>query len=132
MQQVVIKILIDKRGGEMATILRDKELKQILGTVIIDGDPGCVRSNSYILRLGSVGEFINSGKEFNLGTKKKGLRIAPAHSVALTSLETLDFRREVVHSIFSGHDLHAIISPTTDLSREGTFASIAGVTLNVL
>jgi hypothetical protein len=34
----------------------------------------------------------------------------------------LDFRRETVHQIYPGHDLCAIVTPTTDLSREGIVA----------
>lgn len=106
----------------MATILSDKQLKSLLGCVIVDGTEACIRPNSYVLRLGSQGEFLNTGKEFEIGTKKKGIILPPGNSVGLTSYETLDFRREKVHSIFPGKDLHGIISPTTDLSREGIVA----------
>lgn len=106
----------------MARILNDAELKRLLGTVIVDGDASCIRPNSYVLRLGPVGEFLNTNKEFEIGHKKKGLRIQPGHSVGVTSLETLDFRRETVHKLYPGQDLHAFLSPTTDLSREGIVA----------
>jgi len=106
----------------MATILNDVELKKLLGTVIVGGDPGCVRPNAYVLRLGSEGEFLNTSKEFEIGTKKKGVRIQTGHSVAVTALETLDFRRETVHRVYPGLDLHGFVSPTTDLSREGIVA----------
>jgi len=74
------------------------------------------------LRLGADGEFLNSGKEFELGPKKKGIRVQAGHSVAVTAFEELDFRRETVHKIFPGCDLHGFVSPTTDLSREGIVA----------
>jgi len=106
----------------MATLLNDTELKRLIGSVIVDGDPSCIRPNAYVLRLGSVGEFLNTGKEFELGPKKKGLKIQPGHSVAVTAHETLDFTRGTVHKIYPDHDLHAIVSPTTDLSREGIVA----------
>jgi len=106
----------------MATLLNDTELKRLIGSVIVDGDPSCIRPNAYVLRLGSVGEFLNTGKEFELGPKKKGLKIQPGHSVAVTAHETLDFTRETVHKVYPDHDLHAIVSPTTDLSREGIVA----------
>ncbi len=64
----------------MATMLNDTELKRLLGEVIRDGDATCIRPNSYVLRLGSVGEFLNTGKDFELGSKNKGLRIQPGHS----------------------------------------------------
>ena len=103
----------------MAILLNDAELRKLLNTVILDGDPSCVRSNSYVLRLGATGEFLNSSKEFNLSKKKKGIRIHPGESVAVTALETIDFRRDTVQQIFPDCDLHALVSPTTDLSREG-------------
>jgi len=106
----------------MPTILSDREISRLLGTVIVDGDAGCIRPNAYVLRLGSKGEFLNAGKEFDIGTKKKGLRIQAGHSVGVTAYETLDFRRDTVNKIYPGHDLHAIVSPTTDLSREGIVA----------
>jgi deoxycytidine triphosphate deaminase len=106
----------------MATILNDAELKKLIGTVIQDGDPSCIRPNSYILRLGSKGEFLNSGKLFTLGDAKKGIRIQPGHSVGLTALETVDFRPTTVQKLYPNCALHAFISPTTDLAREGIVA----------
>lgn len=111
----------------MATILNDVEIKRLLGTVILDGDSSCIRPNAYVLRLGSLGEFLNTGKDFDIGAKKKGVRIQPGHSVAVTALETLDFRRDTVHKIYPGQDLHAFVSPTTDLSREGIVAQATQV-----
>lgn len=110
------------KGAKMATILNDGELRKLIGKVIINGDPSCLRPNSYILRLGESGEFLNSGKTFCLGTAKKGLRIKPGTSVAVTAFETIDFTRETVHQIFPDNDLHGLVSPTTDLSREGILA----------
>jgi len=106
----------------MATILNDEEILKLFGSVILNGDESSIRPNSYVLRLGAVGEFLNVGKEFTLGKKKKGLKIPPGHSVALTAHEEIDFTRETVRTIYPDHDLHAFISPTTDLSREGLVA----------
>ncbi|MCH7497179.1 MAG: hypothetical protein IH971_04935, partial [Candidatus Marinimicrobia bacterium] len=107
----------------MATLLNDKALIKMLGVVIQDGDQSCIRPNSYIVRLGKTGEFLNVGKEFQLGGAKKGIKLQPGHSVAVTAFETLDFRREAVHKLYPDSDLHGILSPTTDLSREGLVAS---------
>lgn len=107
----------------MATLLSDKKLTKLLGTIIIDGEVGNIRPNSYILRLGSEGEFLNANKEFELGKNKKGIIIPPGHSVALTAYETLDFSKDALSKIYPDNDLHAIISPTTDLSREGIVAA---------
>lgn len=107
----------------MASILNDKDIKQILDSIIIGGDEGCIRPNSYVLRLGSVGEFLNTGKEFELGDIKKGIKLKPGQAIALTAFEKLDFRRKTVHKIFPDNDLHGLLSPTTDLSREGIVAA---------
>lgn len=109
----------------LAELLNDREIRQVLGSVIQDGDESSIRSNSYVLRLGAHGEFLTTGKEFALGdapNSKKGIRVPPGQSVALTSYETIDFRRETVHKHFPEHDLHAFISPATDLQREGVVA----------
>ena len=48
----------------MAQLLSDQEIRSVLGTIIKDGDPSSVRPNSYVLRLGSAGEYLTTGKEF--------------------------------------------------------------------
>ena len=109
----------------MAKLLSDEDIHKILGTVIKDGDPGSVRPNSYVLRLGPAGEYLTTGKEFRLGdgaNDKKGIVVPPGQAVALTAVETIDFRRETVAPHFPDCDLHALISPTTDLQREGVAA----------
>ena len=47
----------------MAKILSDRDLQKLLGESIIGADSSCLRPNSYILRLGSKGEFINTEKK---------------------------------------------------------------------
>lgn len=109
----------------MAVLLNDLEIRRILGTVIKDADKDSVRPNSYVLRLGSVGEFLTTEKQFELGREqgnKKGIKVSPGESVALTSFEEIDFTRDTVQDYFPDCDLHAIISPTTDLQREGVVA----------
>ena len=105
----------------MAQLLSDREIRDVLGTIIKDGDPSSVRPNSYVLRLGPAGEYLTTGKEFRLGDgakEKKGIVVPPGQSVALTAVETIDFRRETVAQHFPDCDLHALISPTTDLQRD--------------
>lgn len=104
----------------MATVLSDKELKGLIGSVIINGDESCVRPNAYILRLGSGGEFKNINKPFSIGDAgKRGIKLASGHAAGLSSYEQLDFSRETVHKIYPDCDLFAYMSPVTDLSREG-------------
>ena len=106
----------------MAEMLSDIELKEIVGRIIVDGDPASIRPNSYVLRLGADGEFLNSEKVFKLGERKKGIRVSPGHSVGITSRESINFSSDVVNEYFPDHDLHGFISPTTDLAREGIVA----------
>ena len=116
----------------MADFLNYIEIKSILGRVIIGGIEECVRPNSYILRLGDGGAFLQAGEEYqeskiDKGKQHRGVRISPGQSVAMRALEIVDFKRETVESIFPGYDLLALISPTTDLSREGIVASTTQV-----
>lgn len=107
----------------MATLLNDKNIRKLFETVILNADENCLRPNAYVLRLGGAGEFITTNKEFEIGTpKSQGIKIQPGHSVGITALEDINFSREAVHKIFPGYDLHAILSPSTDLSREGIVA----------
>jgi deoxycytidine triphosphate deaminase len=106
----------------MAKILNDIELKKLIQhNIITNGNEDCVRSNAYILRLGAKGEYINieNNKEFDISKNKKGFKLPAGTSVAIISFETLDFRREVVHKLYPKCDLFALMSPITDLSREG-------------
>lgn len=112
----------------MATILNDREIKKLLGTVIIGGDDACIKPNGYVLRLGGAGEFINTGKKFTIGTKKKkGICVPPGQSVGITARETLDFSEETVKKLYPGKALHGIVSLVTDLLREGVSALTAQV-----
>ena len=106
----------------MSRILKDSEISKLFGSVITPADPDCVRPNAYVMRLGAEGEFLNAGKQFELGKKKKGIRIPPGHAVAVTAAETLDFRQGTINKVFPGCGLHGFVSPTTDLSREGIVA----------
>jgi deoxycytidine triphosphate deaminase len=106
----------------MARVLNDADLRKLIGKVIRGGDGESIRPNSYILRLGSEGEFLNTAKEFKLGSVKKGLIIPPGYSAGLTALETIDFSPATVQAVFPGCAMHAFISPTTDMSREGVVA----------
>ena len=107
----------------MAAILSDTEIKKLFGKVIMDANESCLRPNSYILRLGAEGEFLGTGAKFDIGKKgKRGIRIPMGDSVGVTAREKIDFSRETVREIFPDCDLHGILSPTTDLSREGISA----------
>lgn len=104
----------------MPKLLNDTELRHLTGTVILNGDEASIRPNSYIMRLGEHGEFLNTGKAFELGKQsKKGIKIPPGHSVGVTAYEALDFSRDTVRKLYPAGDLQGLLSPTTDLAREG-------------
>jgi deoxycytidine triphosphate deaminase len=109
----------------MATILRDLDIDKLLGKVIKNGSKENIRPNSYIIRLGSKGEYIGTGREFELGEdkEKKGIKLPPGQSVGVSSIEELDFSKETVNSLFPDQALHGFLSPTTDLSREGVIVT---------
>lgn len=67
----------------MATLLNDKEIKSLFGSVLKDADEACIRPNSYVIRLGATGEFLNTGKDFDLSKEKKSIRIHAGHQVGL-------------------------------------------------
>jgi deoxycytidine triphosphate deaminase len=106
----------------MTRILSDTEIERLLGTVIVDGDKECIQANSYMLRLGGEGESFHNEKGLCRGKDNKALGIAPGHSTALTAYETINFKRDVVHAVFPGCELHAIVIPSTDFAWERIIA----------
>ena len=109
----------------MATILNDAEIEKLLGKVIKNGVKDSIRPNSYIIRLGSEGEYLGTGRTFILGEDKerKGIKLPPNHSVGVSSIEEIDFSQETVNMVFPGQALHGFLAPTTDFSREGVGTS---------
>lgn len=106
----------------MAKLLNDIQIKKIIGAVIVNGEDSLIRPNAYLLRLGQDGEFLDSEKRFKLGwdaADKKGVRIQPGHSVAITAYEDIDFREKTVLKFFPNCGLYGLVFPTTDISREG-------------
>ena len=105
---------VDGHGGAAQ---RRREIRRILGTVIKDGAETSVRPNSYVLwwdRLGNSSPREGVQPRDEPG-KKKGIRVSPRESVALTAREGIDFTRKTVQEHFPECDLHAFMSPTTDL-----------------
>jgi deoxycytidine triphosphate deaminase len=107
---------------QVAKILPDREIKALLGKVILDGLPACVRPTSYEVRLGSQARFDSTGEEVEV---KPGffLEIQPGELVIVASLERLDFSRRTLESV-GKPGLVGFITPTTTMMREGfLFAS---------
>jgi len=105
----------------MATILKDSEIEKLLEKIIKNGTKENIRPNSYIIRLGSRGEYLGTGREFELSSdagKKRGIKLPPGHSVGVSSIEEIDFSKETIDSLYPNQALHGFLSPTTDMSRE--------------
>lgn len=103
---------------KMAKILPDREIKKLLGTVVIDGEENNLNPNGIELRLGKHVRFDSTGEQKNL---KLGnfLKVTPGETVLISSLEKLDFTTETVNKEYPNKMLMAIITPTTTMMREG-------------
>lgn len=106
----------------MARLLNDEDLKKLLGTVILNGLEDCIRGNSYRLRLGNEFRYTGETELLRFSDNKRAFLLPQFMSVGICSLETVDFRRETVDKLFPGKNLHAIMTPTSDLHREGIVA----------
>ena len=105
--------------------ISDRDLQKLLGESIIGAD-------SHV--FGQIRIFCDWVLKVNLSIPKKNLKSvnweekealnsSRGHAIGITSLETIDFRPETVEGIYPGCNLHGILSPTTDLSREGIMAA---------
>ena len=103
----------------MARILSDKEIEKLLeNEIITEGDRNQVRANSYVFRLGNEVRF------FSTNERKKGdigdiLEINAGDSALVSSIEVVDFDNLKISNAYKGHQLCALLTPTTTLIREG-------------
>jgi deoxycytidine triphosphate deaminase len=100
-------------SGDMATVLPDREIRCLIGKVIINGSEDCIRVNSYEVRLGHKAHFDSTGEEVAI-PEGHFLEIEPGDFVSVESLE----KQGKPSGVF------AWITPTTTMMREGfLFAS---------
>src|SRR5260370_12067636 len=106
----------------MAKILPDKEIRKLIGIVILNADEDRINPNGIEIRLGTHVLFHSTDEEKEL---KPGmfLKIRPGETVTISSYETFVFTREAIHKIFPDCDLMALITPTTAMMREGIMQS---------
>jgi deoxycytidine triphosphate deaminase len=102
----------------VARILADKEIKQLIGRVLLNADEALLNPNGIELRLGKYVRFHSTGeeKELEQGTF---LQVSPGETVVISSLEEIDFTAEGVHAVFPDRMLMGLITPTTTMMREG-------------
>jgi len=102
----------------MAEILSDKQLKKIIGEVIVDGDDKLLNPNSIELRLGKY-IYFHSTDEEKILNEGDFVQIMPGETLSFSSFETIDFSKNTVWNFFKDSSLMAFITPTTTMMREG-------------
>lgn len=102
----------------MAKIMADKDIKKLIGYVLIDADEQLVNPNGIELRLGKHVRFHSTGEEKEIGPDMF-LKVNPGESISISSIETIDFSTETVQGILPKCMLMAFITPTTTIMREG-------------
>ena len=110
----------------MAKILPDKEVRKLLGSVILNADEKRINPNGIEIRLGEAVLFHSTDEEKELGPAMF-LKVLPGESVTISSYERFDFTKETIGKLFPGCDMMALITPTTTMMREGIMQSATKV-----
>jgi deoxycytidine triphosphate deaminase len=110
----------------MAKILADRDIKKLLGTVILNADERRINPNGIEIRLGRHVLFHSTDEEKELEPGAY-LRVLPGESVTISSYEDFAFTREAIRALFPDCDLMALITPTTTMMREGIMQSATKV-----
>ncbi len=110
----------------MAKILADRDIRRLIGTVIINADENRINPNGIEIRLGKHVLFQSTDEEKELGPGVF-LKVLPGETVTISSYEDFVFTRDAIHAVFPGCDLMALITPTTTMMREGIMQSATKV-----
>ena len=102
----------------MAKILADRDIKRLVGRVLVDADEKLLNPNGIELRLGKHVRFHSTGEEKELATGMF-LQVNPGETVIISSIETIDFTAESVQAILPNTMIMGLITPTTTMMREG-------------
>jgi deoxycytidine triphosphate deaminase len=102
----------------MAKILADRDIKRLVGRVLVDADEKLLNPNGIELRLGRHVRFHSTGEEKEL-TAGMFLQVNPGETVIISSIETIDFTAETVQAILPNSMIMGLITPTTTMMREG-------------
>ncbi len=102
----------------MAKILADRDIKKLIGSIIIDAEERYINPNGIELRLGEHVHFYSTGDRGKL-SPSLFLKVNPGETVIISSLEKLDFTADTVQTIYPDQMLMAFITPTTTMMREG-------------
>jgi deoxycytidine triphosphate deaminase len=102
----------------MARILADRDIRRLVGRVILDADGALLNPNGIELRLGKHVRFHSTGEEKELDSGMF-LQVHPGETVIISSVETIDFTADTVHVVMPDMMLMGLITPTTTMMREG-------------
>jgi deoxycytidine triphosphate deaminase len=102
----------------MSRTLPDREVKKLIGSLLLGGDEQYLNPNGIELRLGANVRFDSTGEEKQL-SDGLFLKVNPGETVIVSSFEKLDFSKESVQKIYPGKMIMGIITPTTTMMREG-------------
>lgn len=102
----------------MARILADRDIKRLIGCVLLDADEKFLNPNGIELRLGKHVRFHSTGEEKEFGPGMF-LQVNPGETVVITSIETIDFTVDSVCTVMPDIMLMGLITPTTTMMREG-------------
>jgi len=99
-------------------ILADRDIRRLIGSVLVNADDKLINPNGIELRLGKDVVFHSTGEDAELGPGLF-LKVNPGESVAISSLELIDFKADTVHKVLPDKMLMGFITPTTTMMREG-------------
>lgn len=102
----------------MAKILADRDIRRLIGSVLVGADEKLSNPNGIELRLGKDVLFHSTGEDREL-SPGHFLKVNPGESVAISSMELIDFKAETVRKILPHSMLMGFITPTTTMMREG-------------
>lgn len=102
----------------MAKILADRDIRNLIGSVLINADPDKINPNGIELRLGKDVLFHSTGEEKEL-SPGLFLKVSPGETVSISSIEQIDFRPSTAQAVFPRCMLMGLITPTTTMMREG-------------
>jgi deoxycytidine triphosphate deaminase len=102
----------------MARILADRDIRRLIGRVLLDADEKLLNPNGIELRLGKHVRFHSTGEEKELG-HGMFLQVNPGETVIISSVETIDFTADTVRAVMPDIMLMGFITPTTTMMREG-------------
>lgn len=102
----------------MSKLVPDREIRKLIGSVLIDAEEIYLNPNGIELRLGRDIYFHSTNEEFVL-EPDKFLIVRPGESVIISSFEKVDFSETTVQQHFPDCMLMGWVTPTTTMMREG-------------